>query len=100
MHVKDLAAAHLLALPAPAPGEHRVYNLGSGSGFSVQEMVEAVRTVTGHPVPVIVGDRRAGDPARLVASSMRIHQVLGWKPVHTLQDIVGDAWEFTRSATA
>src|ERR671928_493533 len=56
VHVKDLAAAHLLALPAPAPGEHRVYNLGSGSGFSVQEMVDAVRTVTGHPLPVVVGN--------------------------------------------
>src|ERR671932_363275 len=78
VHVKDLAAAHLLALPAPAPGEHRIYNLGSGSGFSVQEMVDAVRTVTGHPLPVVVGDRRAGDPARLVASSERIHRDLGW----------------------
>ena len=96
VHVQDLAAAHLLALPAPAPGEHRVYNLGSGSGFSVQEMVDAVREATGHPIPVVVGPRRAGDPARLVASSMRIHQDLGWKPVRTLQDIVGDAWEFTR----
>lgn len=96
VHVQDLAAAHLLALPAPAPGEHRVYNLGSGSGFSVQEMVDAVREATGHPLPVVVGPRRAGDPARLVASSTRIHEDLGWKPVHTLQDIVGDAWEFTK----
>src|ERR1700710_717550 len=80
VHVKDLAAAHLLALPAPAAGEHRVYNLGSGSGFSVQEMVEAVRTVTGHPLPVVVGDRRPGDPARLVASSARIQADLGWVP--------------------
>jgi UDP-glucose 4-epimerase len=97
VHVKDLAAAHLLALPAPAPGEHRIYNLGSGSGFSVQEMVDAVRTVTGHPVPVVVGDRRPGDPARLVASSARIHADLGWTPAHTdLTEIVADAWEFAR----
>ncbi|WP_448615594.1 UDP-glucose 4-epimerase GalE [Modestobacter sp. URMC 112] len=97
VHVKDLAAAHLLALPAPAPGEHRVYNLGSGTGFSVQQMVDAVRTVTGHPVPVVVGDRRAGDPARLVASSGRIHRDLGWTPEHTeLTEIVADAWEFTQ----
>jgi UDP-glucose 4-epimerase len=97
VHVKDLAAAHLLALPAPAPGEHRIYNLGSGSGFSVQEMVEAVRTVTGHPVPVVVGVRRAGDPARLVASSQRIHDDLGWVPEHTaLTEIVADAWEFVQ----
>jgi UDP-glucose 4-epimerase len=98
VHVKDLAAAHLLALPAPAPGEHRIYNLGSGSGFSVQEMVDAVRTVTGHPLPVVVGGRRAGDPARLVASSGRIHADLGWAPEHTaLTEIVADAWEFTQA---
>ena len=97
VHVKDLAAAHLLALPAPAPGEHRIYNLGSGTGFSVQQMVDAVRTVTGHPVPVVVGDRRAGDPARLVASSARIHRDLGWTPEHTeLTEIVADAWEFAQ----
>jgi UDP-glucose 4-epimerase len=95
VHVKDLADAHLLALPAPAPGEHRIYNLGSGSGFSVQEMVDAAREVTGHPLPVITGARRAGDPARLVASSARIHEDLGWAPVHTdLREIVGDAWSF------
>jgi len=98
VHVTDLAAAHLLALPAPAAGEHRIYNLGSGSGFSVQEMVDAVRTVTGHPLPVVVGDRRAGDPARLVASSERIHADLGWAPARTeLTEIVGDAWAFVRS---
>jgi UDP-glucose 4-epimerase len=97
VHVSDLAAAHLLALPAPAPGEHRVYNLGNGTGFSVQEVVEAVRTVTGHPVPVVVGARRAGDPARLVASSDRIRADLGWAPEHTdLVGIVGDAWEFAQ----
>ncbi|MGY2080154.1 UDP-glucose 4-epimerase GalE [Modestobacter sp. SYSU DS0657] len=97
VHVQDLAAAHLLALPAPAPGEHRVYNLGSGSGFSVQEMVDAVREVTGHDLPVVVGPRRAGDPARLVASSARIHDDLGWRPVHTdLRKIVRDAWEFVQ----
>jgi UDP-glucose 4-epimerase len=97
VHVTDLAAAHLLALPAPAPGEHRVYNLGSGSGFSVQEMVDAVRTVTGHPLPVVVGPRRAGDPARLVAGSGRIQADLGWVPAHTeLTEIVADAWDFAR----
>jgi UDP-glucose 4-epimerase len=97
VHVKDLAAAHLLALPAPAAGEHRIYNLGSGSGFSVQEMVDAVRTVTGHPLPVVVGPRRAGDPARLVASSERIHADLGWAPEHTeLTEIVADAWNFSQ----
>jgi UDP-glucose 4-epimerase len=101
VHVKDLAAAHLLAMPAPAPGEHRIYNLGSGSGFSVQEMVDAVRTVTGHPVPVVVGARRAGDPARLVASSARIRRDLGWAPEHTeLTEIVADAWDFAQARSA
>jgi UDP-glucose 4-epimerase len=94
VHVEDLADAHLLALPAPAGGEHRIYNLGNGTGFSVQEVVDAVREVTGHPVPVVVGDRRAGDPAQLVASSDRIRSDLGWAPKHTdLAGIVRDAWE-------
>jgi UDP-glucose 4-epimerase len=94
IHVGDLADAHLLALPAPAPGEHRVYNLGNGTGFSVQQVVDAVREVTGHPVPVVVGPRRAGDPARLVASSDRIRADLGWSPRHAeLAGIVRDAWQ-------
>jgi UDP-glucose 4-epimerase len=92
--VGDLADAHLLALAAPQPGEHRIYNLGNGTGFSVQEVVDAVREVTGHPVPVTVGERRAGDPAQLVASSDRIRADLGWAPQHTdLVGIVRDAWE-------
>src|SRR4051795_2299619 len=97
IHVADLADAHLLALPAPAAGEHRIYNLGNGTGFSVQEVVDAVRKVTGHPVPVVVGDRRAGDPAQLVAASDRIRADLGWTPRHTdLAGIVRDAWDLAR----
>src|SRR5918997_5784507 len=97
VHVGDLAEAHLLALPAPAPGEHRIYNLGNGTGFSVQEVVDAVREVTGHPVPVVVGERRAGDPAQLVAASDRIRADLGWSPRHTdLVGIVRDAWDVAR----
>jgi UDP-glucose 4-epimerase len=96
VHVADLAAAHLLALPAPAPGEHRVYNLGSGTGFSVQQMVDTVREVTGHPLPVVLGERRPGDPARLVASSARISADLGWAPQHDLTRIVTDAWAFAQ----
>jgi UDP-glucose 4-epimerase len=97
VHVADLADAHLLALPAPAPGEHRIYNLGNGTGFSVQEVVDAVREVTGHPLPVVVGERRSGDPAQLVASSDRIRADLGWGPKHTdLTGIVRDAWEVAR----
>src|SRR5918998_2882869 len=93
IHVGDLAEAHLLALSAPAAGEHRIYNLGNGTGFSVQEVVDAAREVTGHPIPVEVGPRRAGDPAQLVASSDRIRADLGWAPRHTdLTGIVRDAW--------
>jgi UDP-glucose 4-epimerase len=96
IHVGDLADAHLLALGAPGEGEHRIYNLGNGTGFSVREVVEAVREVTGHPVPVVVGQRRPGDPARLVASSDSIRAELGWKPEHTdLTGIVRDAWAVT-----
>src|SRR5918911_3551919 len=98
IHVADLSDAHLLALPAPEAGEHRIYNLGNGTGFSVQQVVDAVRQVTGHPVPVEVGERRAGDPAQLVASSDRIRADLGWAPRHTdLAGIVRDAWEVTQA---
>jgi UDP-glucose 4-epimerase len=98
VHVGDLAAAHLLALPAPAAGEHRIYNLGNGTGFSVQEVVDAAREVTGHPIPVVVGERRPGDPAQLVASSDLIRAELGWAPEHTdLAGIVRDAWEIARA---
>jgi UDP-glucose 4-epimerase len=100
IHVGDLADAHLLALPAPDEGEHRIYNLGNGLGFSVHEVVEAVREVTGHPIPVVVGSRRPGDPARLVAASDRIRGDLGWKPEHTeLTGIVRDAWELRDPAS-
>src|SRR5215211_7030250 len=98
VHVGDLADAHLLALTAPEAGEHRIYNLGNGTGFSVQEVVDAVRQVTGHPVPVVVGERRAGDPAQLVASSDRIRADLGWAPEHTdLPGIVRDAWDVAQA---
>jgi UDP-glucose 4-epimerase len=98
IHVSDLADAHLLALTAPEPGEHRVYNLGNGTGFSVQQVVDAVREVTGHEVPVEVGPRRAGDPAQLVAASDRIRADLGWTPRHAdLTGIVRDAWEVAQA---
>ena len=98
IHVADLARAHLLALEGCAEGSHRIYNLGNGSGFSVREVAEAARRVTGHPIPVEVGERRAGDPAVLVASSQRIRAELGWVPAHPEIDVmVADAWEFARS---
>ena len=98
IHVQDLSDAHLLALPAATEGEHRIYNLGNGTGFTVQQVVDAVRAVTGHPVPVELGPRRAGDPAQLVASSDRIRADLGWTPRHQdLTGIVRDAWETARN---
>ncbi|SDH85586.1 UDP-glucose 4-epimerase GalE [Nonomuraea jiangxiensis] len=94
IHVSDLARAHLLALAAIEPGEHRIYNLGSGTGFSVQEVISVCREVTGHEIPAVVGERRPGDPAVLVASSARIERELGWKAERpALRDIVSDAWQ-------
>lgn len=95
IHVEDLARAHLLALAAARPGEHRVFNLGNGNGFSNRQVVDAVREVTGHPVPTETAPRRAGDPAELVASSDRARTELGWVPAKpTLPAIVADAWTF------
>ncbi|MFC8277336.1 UDP-glucose 4-epimerase GalE [Streptomyces sp. NPDC057271] len=97
IHVADLAEAHLLALDAMAPGEHLICNLGNGNGFSVREVVETVREVTGHPVPEITAARRAGDPAVLVASAEAARERLGWIPSRPdLADIVRDAWAFAR----
>lgn len=96
VHVADLARAHLLALGACREGEHQIYNLGNGTGFSVRQVIDACREVTGHPIPAVVAQRRAGDPAVLVASSELAREQLGWKPQRTdLLDIVGDAWRFT-----
>ncbi|MFI9362652.1 UDP-glucose 4-epimerase GalE [Kitasatospora sp. NPDC053057] len=95
IHVADLADAHLLALDAAKPGEHLICNLGNGSGFSVREVIESVKRVTGREIPVQVAGRRAGDPAVLVASAERAHEALGWTPRRpNLDDIVADAWKF------
>ena len=97
IHIRDLADAHVLALEASSPGTHQIYNLGSGDGYSVREVVEVCREVTGHPIPAEVAPRRAGDPATLIASSEKIRKSLGWEPSRTdLRTIVEDAWEFTR----
>ncbi|WP_381797610.1 UDP-glucose 4-epimerase GalE [Streptomyces niveus] len=97
IHVADLADAHLLALTAAAEGEHLICNLGNGSGFSVREVIETVRTVTGHPVPEVAAARRAGDPAVLVASAATARERLGWTPSRAdLAGIVADAWAFAR----
>jgi UDP-glucose 4-epimerase len=97
VHVSDLSRAHLLALEALDRGS-RTYNLGSGRGFSVREMIETAREVTGHPIPAVVGPRRPGDPAVLVAGSGRIRQELGWEPrFGELRRIVESAWEWHRA---
>ena len=93
IHVRDLADAHLLALEATAEPGHRVYNLGNGRGFSVREVVEAARTVTGRAIPAVDAPRRLGDPPVLVASSELIRRELGWAPgTPELDAIVADAW--------
>jgi len=96
IHVRDLADAHVLALESNTPGTHRIFNLGSGDGYSVAEVIAACREVTGHPIPAENAPRRAGDPATLIASSERAHEELGWRPSRTdLRTIVEDAWAFT-----
>ena len=98
IHVIDLATAHLRVLGALNNHDKLIYNLGNGHGFSVREVVETVRRVTHHPIPAREAERRAGDPAVLVASSARIQQELGWSPRLTnLEDIVSSAWDWRRS---
>jgi UDP-glucose 4-epimerase len=93
IHVEDLGRAHLLALEAAGPEEHSVYNLGNGAGFSVREVVEAARRVTGKSIDAVEAPRRAGDPPTLVASSEKIQIDLGWKPEKPeLETMISDAW--------
>lgn len=96
VHVLDLIDAHLLALDYLAKdGQSDVFNLGSSQGFSVKEMIDAARAVTGKEIPAKVGPRRAGDPAVLIASSAKAKEVLGWNPTRTdMKDIIGDAWRW------
>lgn len=98
LHVEDLGQAHLLALEAAEPGTHRIYNLGNGAGFSVREVIETARRVTGHPIPTVEAPRRVGDPPVLVASSERIRAELGWRPGKPdLETIIADAWAWMRN---
>ena len=97
VHVGDIAEAHLLALDRVDRIESGAFNLGNGTGFSNQEVVEAARRVTGHPIPALAADRRAGDPARLVASAERASEVLGWSPRHrTLDEMIATAWAWRK----
>ena len=100
IHVRDLGAAHLLALEATGEGEasFETYNLGSAAGFSVKEVVEAARRVTGRPIPAAVVARRVGDPPVLVASSRRARRELGWQPRHSkLDEMIQDAWAWKQA---
>lgn len=98
LHVSDLADAHLLALESlRSGGESSVYNLGSGKGFSVKEMIDVARKVTGHPIPAVLEPRRAGDPAVLIASSAKAKRELNWSPRRdNLEEIVESAWNWHR----
>ena len=99
IHVTDLAQAHILALDyLLRGGANNVFNLGNGVGFSVKEVVDVARKVTGHPIPQVISPRRAGDPAQLVASSEKARTVLGWKPQYAdLETIVSSAWAWHKS---
>ncbi len=98
IHVADLAQAHILALEALDTLGARHYNLGNGTGYTVKEVIETARRITGHPIPAVIGPRRPGDPAVLVASSERIRRELGWAPQYPdLESIVRSAWEWHRA---
>ena len=96
IHVSDLTQAHLLSLNAlMAEGESAVYNLGNSTGYSVREVIELARKMTGHPIPVVETDRRPGDPATLIATSDKIKRELGWKPQYEdLEKIIQTAWRW------
>lgn len=99
IHVTDLASAHILAVEyLLRGGERDIFNLGNGVGYSVREVIETARAVTGHPIPAIEVERRAGDPARLVASSEKARRVLGWRPTHdSLEEIISSAWNWHKN---
>ena len=99
IHVNDLATAHVLAMDyLRNGGESQVFNLGSGNGFSVKEIIETAKEVTGIDIPVQYGDRRAGDPGTLIASSEKIKELLGWDPKFSnVADVIKDAWKLHTS---
>jgi UDP-glucose 4-epimerase len=92
IHVEDLGEAHIAAIGATQPGVHQILNLGNGTGFSVREVIETARKVTGREIEAVEEDRRPGDPPRLVAASERIREVLGWTPTRDLEAMIADAW--------
>lgn len=96
IHVTDLAQAHILAVDYLMKGnDSNIFNLGNGVGFTVNEVIETARKVTGHPIPAVMAERRAGDPAQLIASSEKAKTILGWKPEHAdLEEIIATAWKW------
>ena len=94
IHIEDLAVAHRLALEAARPAAHKIYNLGTGTGYSVRQVIEVAREVTGREIAVEEAPRRPGDPPRLVAANDLIGAELGWKPEKDLSRIVADAWDW------
>jgi len=100
VHVEDLARAHLLALDHTQPSRHEIFNLGSGTGYSVRQVIDAARTVTGIDIPVREDARRPGDPPRLVAATAKAREHLGWTPERSLEDMVGDAWRWHQAHPA
>jgi UDP-glucose 4-epimerase len=92
IHVADLGVAHAMALDAAEPGRHAIYNLGTGHGYSVKQVIDAARRVTGREIPAREEPRRPGDPPELVASSDRIRAELGWEPRKGLDEMIADAW--------
>jgi UDP-glucose 4-epimerase len=98
IHIADLISAHILALEALGDCNKLIYNLGNGNGYSVKQVIETARSVTGHPIPVVECPRRPGDAPRLVASSEKIRRELGWVPRHPeLTDIISSAWDWHKS---
>ena len=99
IHVTDLAHAHILAVQYLINGgESDIFNLGNGVGYSVREVIETARKVTGHSIPAVETERRAGDPARLVASSKKAREILGWNPTHdSLEEIIASAWNWHKN---
>jgi UDP-glucose 4-epimerase len=98
IHIADLISAHLLALDELKERDRLIYNLGSGNGYSVREVIEKARQVTGHLIPVKELPRRPGDSARLVASSEKVRSELGWKPEHdNLREMIANAWDWHKS---
>ena len=95
IHVDDLADAHIAALARLRPGKKIALNLGTGRGASVLEIVETCRRVTGHPIPIVMGERRPGDPPSLVADPSQANRALDWNPQHTtIESIVRSAWKW------